>query len=296
MNLIDALRRQLGRNSRANLLHPDITRLLEIDPIFLAALEEALALPEPNVQARDLAKVAASALIDRVYITNQFIQISSQAKETLEGTYLRTWEHLIETKDIESCLRNFHYPRLAEWIGELYPESLKRDLAFNAQIGQVSCQNYSAELQLGLLKLDPDKLEQPVLDVGCGRSAYLVEHLREKHISAYGLDRSVEAGKEYLKEGNWLETAFEDCKWGTVLSHLAFSNHFAFVEKFHVDQTPIYVAKYQEILRSLKPGGSFIYAPSSLTLEQTVDRSQYSIERFPIGNGYAVTKVLKFAS
>jgi hypothetical protein len=202
---------------------------------------------------------------------------------------------MLEKNDIEKSLRNFHYPLLAEWINTLYPESLKKALASNVKIGRVVCQNYSAGLQLGLLKLEVKDLKQPILDIGCGKEAQLVEHLRRNNLKAFGIDRTLQKKKDYLIEGNWLETAFEVNKWGTIISHMAFANHFMYIEKIDTGRVPIYLAKYQEILNSLQLKGSFVYAPGSYALEQIVDKNKYSVERYSIGNGHGVTRVSKVA-
>jgi hypothetical protein len=293
--LTDALHKQLRLNSEVNLLHPDVRQLLEMEPTFLAALEETLAAPKLHVPEQHLAEVAATSMIERVHTINQFIQVDRRAKETLKGLYLRTWEIMLATNDIENSLRNFHFPLLAEWVDALYPESLKTALSSSFKIGKVSCQDYSADLQVGLLKLEMNDLKQPVLDIGCGKEAQLVEHLRSKNVEAFGVDRSVQRNRDYLMKKDWLETTFEVNRWGTVISHMAFSNHFIYIEKFDSRCVPLYLSKYHEILNSLQLKGSFVYTPGCLALERPVDRSRYSVERFPIGNGYGVTRVSKFA-
>jgi len=293
--LTDAVHKQLRLNAEMNLLHPEVRYLIGIEPTFLAALEEALAAPKSQVPQQDLAEVAATSLIERIHTVNQFIQVDRSARESLKNIYLRTWEKMLETSDIESSLRNFHYPLVAEWINTLYPESLKKALASNLKIGRVVCQNYSAGLQLDLLKLELNDLKQPILDIGCGKEAQLVEHLRRNNLEAFGIDRSLQKKRDYLMEGSWQETAFEVNRWGTIISHMAFTNHFIYIEKVDTDRVPIYLAKYQEILNSLQLKGSFVYAPDSFALERIVDKNKYSVERHSIGNGYGVTRVSKVA-
>jgi hypothetical protein len=294
-NLTDALHRQLGLNSETNLLHPEVARQLQIEPTFLTALEEVLAAPKQQVQAQELAELAATALIERVFSINQFIQVSRADRESLISIYLTTWQKILETRDIENNLRDFHYPLLAEWIGKLYPGSFKAALASHSKIGKVVCQSYSVELQIDLLNLEITSLKQPVMDIGCGKEALLVEYLRGKGIEAFGLDRSLHEKKDYLIEGDWLNHAFEGNRWGTVLSHMALTNHFAYAKKFDSDRALRYMTKYGEVLNSLQLKGSFVYAPGAIALELTVDRNKFSVERFSIENGYGMTRVLKFA-
>ncbi len=290
----NAVQRQLKLNQAKNLLHSDISLLLDIEPTFLAALEEALRTPEPLLHKEHLMRLVSFTvewLIERVYSINQYLQVDRSSRESLQEIYLLTWGKLLVSKDVEKTLRRFHYPLLAEWIRKLYPDGIKTALASKPGIGSVICRNYSAKFQLDLFGLDPRAIMQPVLDIGCGASAELVRHLRRSGIEAYGLDRSLKAKKPYLLQGDWLQTAFEAGKWGTVISHLAFSNHFIYVEKFDEAQISRYIDKYREILYSLKPGGLFAYAPTSSALEKGAVERRFTKESVLIGNGYGFTKI-----
>ena len=54
-----------------------------------------------------------------------------------------------------------------------------------------------------------------------------VAHLRGLGLQAFGIDRLV-VPSEHLAEADWLEYRFPAATWGTIISHLAFSNHFIF--------------------------------------------------------------------
>ncbi len=290
----NAIQRQLKLNQAKNLLHSDISRLLDIEPTFLAALEEALRTPEPLLHKEHLSRLisfAAESLIERIYSINQYLQVSQSSRESLQEIYLLTLGKLLVSKDVEKTIRNCHYPLLAEWIRKLYPDGIKAAMASKPGIGSVVCRNYSAEFQLDLFGLDPRAIMQPVLDIGCGASAELVRHLRRSGIEAYGLDRSLKVKQPYLLQGDWLQTAFEAKKWGTVISHLALSNHFIYVEKFDEVQVSRYIDKYREILYCLKPGGLFVYAPASSALEKNAVENSFTLKNVLVGNGYGFTKV-----
>ncbi len=290
----NAIQQQLKLNQTKNLLHSDISLLLDIEPTFLAALEEALKTPEPLLLKEHLMRLVsftAESLIEKIYSINQYLQVDRSSRESLQEIYLLAWEELFASKDVEKTLRSCLYPLLAEWIRKLYPDGIKAAIAAKPEIGSVVCRNYSAGFQLDLFGLDPRAIMQPVLDIGCGASAELVRHLRRSGIEAYGLDRSLKAKKPYLLQGDWLQDGFEPSKWGTVISHLAFSNHFIYVEKYDETQRSRYIDKYREILHSLKPRGSFVYAPASSALEKGAVEKRFTVENVFIGNGYGFTKV-----
>src|SRR6266545_5882515 len=127
MNKLDkALQQQIDRNQTKNMLYDQLGQIMEIDPDFLAALEELLvsdqqALSEPALQGA--ISFASEMLVRRLYSVNQFIQVGEQKKRQLESIYLHTWQRIFETKDIQGTLKEDHYPALTNWIASLYPPS-----------------------------------------------------------------------------------------------------------------------------------------------------------------------------
>jgi hypothetical protein len=296
--ITEVLRRQLGLNEENNLLHPGAAHTIEIEPTFLAALEQALGdetLPVTEKHLAEIVSAATASLIDRIYNINQYIQVNRAAKESLEKIYLLTWRKMIETRNVEATLRKHHYPLLADWVSGLYPNLLRTALSSQPEIGRILCHEYSVELQLRLLRLHLQEMKQPVLDVGCGKDALLVTYLRQRNIEAYGLDRCLGKKRPFLKEGDWLEIHMGTNRWGTVISNMAFTNHFVYVQNFDAERIPLYKAKYREILDSLQIGGSFVYAPSVPDLEREVDGERYVIQEWPFTHGYGVTRVTKVA-
>jgi hypothetical protein len=166
----------------------------------------------------------------------------------------------------------------------------------------VVCAEYSSSLQTEILALDEGDLREPVLDIGCGRHARLVRHLRSRGIEAYGIERfplSEEARSDGLDESaviarDWNEYGFSSRRWGTILSHLAFSNHFARHAARAEGRDLDYAKKYREILESLRLGGSFRYAPSLPYVERHLDPTFYavSIREFgPAGFPFTATVI-----
>jgi hypothetical protein len=149
-------------------------------------------------------------------------------------------------------------------------------------IQPVPCAEYKADLQIQVLHLNPHTLIEPVLDIGCGKQGTLVSHLSKLGIKALGIDR-YQFSESNLIYSDWLAFNFGNKKWGTIISHLSFSNHF---KHHHLRDDGDYLAyakKYIEILHSLKIGGSFHYAPDLPFIETYLDRKQFCIDKFELG-------------
>ena len=64
----------------------------------------------------------------------------------------------------------------------------------SGDLNNTVCGGYSPSLQLRVLDLIYERLAEPVLDVGCGRDAPLIRHLRERGVEAFGIDRIAPEG------------------------------------------------------------------------------------------------------
>ena len=69
---------------------------------------------------------------------------------------------------------------------------------------------------------------------------------------------------------------------GTVLSHLGFSLHFLHHHLRPGDEALRYARRYMEVLRSLRPGGVFAYAPGLPFVEEHLDAGRWRLERTPL--------------
>ncbi len=292
-----ALQRQLDKNSNRNLLHPRIAEILELDPQFLAALEELMepANQAPATEERipELVSFAADALIEKIYAVNQYLQIDKDAVSSLREIYLRTYRMIAGGCDIQSALRKYHYRALANWIAPLYPEDFREALIPMEKIGRVICAEYTPQLQLQLLRIDMNALRQPVMDIGCGAHGMLVRHLRSLGVQAFGIDRRIAEKHPFLQETDWFQYKFEAFKWGTVISNLSFTNHFAYALKHDPDRVASFVDKYREIAASLQPRGRLVYAPSAPVLERELDAGQFTLRSWQVQPGFAVTELIK---
>lgn len=144
----------------------------------------------------------------------------------------------------------------------------------------VVCSEYAVTLQRDALGLGDAPLVPPILDVGCGSTAGFVRALRAEGLAATGLDR--EAPEDVALVGDWLTFPFGQDRWGTIVSHQAFSLHFV---HHHLAQGPeayAYARVYMAVLRSLKPGGRFVYVPGLPFVEAMLPANMYRCTRVPL--------------
>lgn len=144
----------------------------------------------------------------------------------------------------------------------------------------VTCGHYSPALQLEVLGLADAAIADPVLDIGCGVGAELVQALRARGHDVRGIDRDVPA---VLGDPvDWLRFAYGVDRWGTVISHLGFSLHFLHHHLSGQASAYTYAELYMQVLRSLAPGGVFAYAPGLPFIEAMLPRDRYRLTRVPL--------------
>lgn len=140
------------------------------------------------------------------------------------------------------------------------------------------CEYYNAKVQISILGIDVSTLLEPIIDVGCGKSAYMVEYVKELGFDICGIDRYCEVESKSITRISWDDYNFKRGHYGTVISHMAFSNHFVYhyLRNDSIDYR--YAIKYKEMLDSLKNNGSFYYAPSVPFIEKYLNEDEYKVE------------------
>ncbi len=270
-------------------LDPDF---LSVDPAgisFFMSNRKALLQAFADPAAFDsLVDLFVELTLEFSYKSNQFIRVTEADRErlvVLYRSYLRSMERLLSVDDsVESfgedmrALVRDHFVDLRRQLDRLSAEGLPTGAEANVFLSPVVCREYSPEFQLSILGIDPISLMEPILDVGCGRSGELVQHLRKLGLVAFGVDRAAEASS-YLIDADWLDLRMEPSSWGTIISHMAFSNHFIFQHLYRFGSPEEYARQYAAILASLKPGGSFWYAPGLPFVEEHLPRNQFSVVR-----------------
>lgn len=230
-----------------------------------------------------LINYATDKAIEEFCRINQYYTFNSQSKNELRDIY-RDLLHNIKTKrnSIE-FIEKQHYSNLKHWLQKTNAFAEQIYSTTETAIIPVSCFEYTPELQLDILKIVPEKLSGPVLDIGCGRDGNLVRFLIQIGIEAKGIDRFSFSG-DCLINADWLEYDYGIEKWGTIVSNLGFSNHFTHHHLRKDGNYIEYAGKYMEILNSLRPGGKFHYAPDMSFIETHLNNNRFQIEKYGIAD------------
>ncbi|HEV8246435.1 MAG TPA: class I SAM-dependent methyltransferase [Polyangiaceae bacterium] len=217
------------------------------------------------------------ALLKSLLAKNQFISVPAELEAELDATFGRTLRAIRKLAATAAT----DWATLATALAPVLDEerqALRRLLARELAAEGVVCAEYPAELQLALLGLTLERISEPVLDVGCGEQALLVEYFRAQGLQAFGLDRHA-TGSQIVAD--WLEHDFAPASYGTIVSHQAFSLHFLNQHLRPGSGAERYAFKYMQLLRALRPGGSFIYAPGLPFMEQHLP-AEWQIVRNPL--------------
>jgi hypothetical protein len=218
---------------------------------------------------------------------NQFVVMGSGERDDLVAVYER---FLVDFRDalllsprkdtlagkLEEVLAT-HQVDLIELGNDLVAVNIGPDVAS----GEAICSEYSPALQLDVLKIRPDEMLDPILDLGCGEKGSLVHYLCDRGKLAFGVDRLVRAD-HHLAKADWLDYPLGQEYWGTIISHMGFSNHFLHHHLRRNGHPERYARRYMEVLRALRPGGSFVYAPGMPFMEDLLPGDDYYVSRFPL--------------
>jgi hypothetical protein len=225
------------------------------------------------------------------YASNQFIQIDAleeAAFRRIYSGYLREMQRVLaknETRpalaDALRALVTVHFHELRANLTRFFDRETGEVAEANVILQKVTCAEYSPELQLNILGVALVDLKPPVLDLGCGKTGELVRYLNRAGISAVGVDRVVEARPE-LVQADWLELPLEPGRWGTIISHMAFSHHFTFHHLYKHGRVEPYARQYMALLNALQAGGSFYYAPGLPFIEAYLPVEKYAVHRHTV--------------
>lgn len=207
---------------------------------------------------------------------NQYISLSNETINRINDIYINLVKKLkqISTDNydnelIESIVIN-HREQLLKALSENEYHKCDNQL-------YIPCSEYSGSFQYTLLRLNQFRLLEPVMDIGCGKEYELLKYLEHAgYKDIFGIDQYI-SDNNYIACTNWFDYKFEPNKWGTVIAHMSFSNHFRrslINEDINLEK---YKDKYAEILRSLQINGLFIYTPSIKQIENSINKSYYSV-------------------
>lgn len=201
-----------------------------------------------------------------VYKQNQFIELSAISLEEINKFYISYLDKLFDRVTIK------HY----QFLFDLFSK-VKSDAANLANVNMI-CSEYSADFQLKVLSLNVDHLKEPILDIGCGKNMTLVKFLKQMGYDAVGIDRDL-INRKNDSQFDWFTFDYKNNYWGTIISQMAFSNHFIFNHLYKYGKPERYAKLYMTILASLKSLGSFYYTPGLPFIERLLSEDKYQITK-----------------
>ena len=238
-------------------------------------------------QEEELIDYITKRVLEELCRVNQYYGFGNEGRKRLREIYsdliaaLRRYEGAAGKTDLKN-LSDLHYKRLRQLVEDTNSFATEVYSSDQEMAGSVPCSEYSPDLQINLFRLNVDNLDKPLLDIGCGKLANLVNYLREKDIEAYGIDRFAR-DNQFCETADWLEFDYGTERWGTIISNLGFSNHFM---NHHLRKDGNYIEYtrvYMAILNSLKPFGSFYYTPDLPFIEMHLDKEKYNLHKFDTG-------------
>lgn len=286
----ESIDRQIEFNKGKNiLLGGDDPVLRFIDNTISTLIDLSSLSPESEEK---LIEYATEKALEEFCRVNQYYTFDSRAKSDLHRIYSDLFLAARSNNKPADLIAYDHYRNLRHWLRRTNPFAEKIYSKAEPDLKPVGCSEYSAPLQLEILKIDTGSLMEPVIDIGCGREGNLVKYLAGLGIDITGIDRFVSTDENILNS-DWLEFDYGIEKWGTVISNLGFSNHFKHHNLREDGNYLEYAKKYMEILNSLKPGGNFHYAPDLPFIESYLDIRKFKIEKYHIGESGFITTVVK---
>ncbi len=283
--------KQIDHNKGKNLFKTDSIKNMQFISETLNTIEDinTIDIETENI----LIDYATDKCLEEFCRVNQYLSFNNADKSKLRTIYVNLITSIKSKKQPINQISENHYQDLKGWIQSSNPYT--NDLYTNKgeKLEPITCSEYSAEFQLSVMNIDLTKIMEPVLDIGCGKQANLVNFLREKGIKAFGIDRFAENNSSTIKS-DWLEYDYGNLKWGTIISNLGFSNHFYHQHLRNDGNFLEYAKKYMQILNSLKVGGKFYYAPSLEFIEKYLSSSEYKVNHInTFNNEYKSSVVLK---
>ena len=236
-------------------------------------------------KVEDFSGTLYNYFIHECVMNNQYICLSKREYNAVFNLYKELIWNLrslcvdeASYEDVQTIVKN-HRKKLIDIISRRDDENDKKII--------IPCSEYSADLQIKILRIDLNSLTDPIIDIGCGKDAKLVNLLKKRYKNVYGIDQYY-CKQNNIVLGNWFDFQFAPNTLGTVISHMTFSNHFRRSITFKTDELDKYISKYKEILTSLKINGKFVYCPRIPEIEESLITSGYEITCFSNIGGTAM--------
>lgn len=243
---------------------------------------------------QEISQISTQEFLKTIVKTNQYVLIEETFKRNVFNSFLNYFNNVnntIENKEKINSLSIKHQKELKEILYTI--DELKTMDNGQKYFDLIPCSEYSPKKQCDILDLNFNAMEGPILDIGCGSKANLIKFLSLKIDNVYGIDRFIDNPTNNIKEESWLDFDYGINKWGTIISHLSFTNHFK-REHLKIESNYIeYAQVYMKILNSLKKGGKFYYVPGLKFIEDLLDKSIYKVDSKKIQGNITRTIILK---
>ena len=234
--------------------------------------------PDDSQRARTILKLN-DHLVWGLQKINQFESLSENARQSIRDL---TLEWLSDLLQVSAKTDPRKWTTHVQVMSSRYLEELdlcSSELTHNHQ--KIASEEYSVNLQLRVLHLTLDGMREPILDIGCGKDAALVQWLIRHRKNALGIDLCTNPMRGCLSV-DWFKFPFVPGHFGTITAHLSFSLQFL---KHHLDvdgQAERYAKQYMNVLRSLQVGGAMVYTPGLPFIEKLLPARTYRVERFMV--------------
>lgn len=239
-----------------------------------------------------LCNTCLEATLRYTYTRNQFLNFPETYLALLAQVYQALFDQLREnlrtaasfdtlSAEFREVVRQ-HHARLRTLFGAYCQALHPAAFAEHPFLESVCCGEYSAPLQLRLLRIKLESLREPILDLGCGSRGEVVTYLRQQGFHAIGLDRLSPELPGFV-QADWFGFDFQQNAWGTILAHQSFSTHFLHSHQHMPRLAERHAKTYLAILQSLQPGGTFYYTPGLPFFEPHIrSLPDYRLEKIPI--------------
>ncbi|WMJ81650.1 class I SAM-dependent methyltransferase [Clostridium sp. MB40-C1] len=293
-NIIEIMRRQFQSNESKNIFCTDNQLYFNTNTnIAIQQLRDKLSLLSKS-DINCIIRHYRNSFLEQFYKVDQYTYFSKDAEFIIERICIALLQDLQNTNLTNKELEYRHYNRIRKLIKITNPAIFHINNNANPQAHLLVCSEYSADFLIQLLALDKQRLIEPILDIGCGRNANLINYMRNIGIEAYGIDRNIPNFTDStLFNADWFEFDYGVSKWGTIISNLSFCSHFLYHHLQNDELANTYAYKFMEILNSLKIGGTWIYAPSIPFFEDLLPKEKYTIKRIKINEDFSRSEIIK---
>lgn len=106
---------------------------------------------------------------------NQYFSFNSEDKQNLRNLYSELFTVIKNQNKPIEIIAEKHYNNLKDWLTKTNSFAQNIYVEKDQIIEPITCAEYSAELQIEILKININTIIPPVLDIGCGAQGFLVK-------------------------------------------------------------------------------------------------------------------------